>query len=506
MGLEIMAGRLLAPAFGSSVFVWGSVIGVFLVALSAGYAIGGNRASEHASRRALVTLLSGGAVFTAFLVVGDDLVISVAESLPIPSRYAAIIPVAVLFGPLTFLLGFVSPYVAELSTVESHGSASGRVYAVGTIGSIVGSFGTTFFLIPTLEIWVIEGVFAVFLVAVAGVLAQADAKAIGQVGLTAIVVLAAIVVSVYGLSVGSEVVYEDQTAYSELEVVDDGGVRTLYLDGIPHSASYTDERAGYVFTYTRYAHLSMLMRDDVDSVLFIGGGGFTQPQRFVREYPDVEVDVVEIDPGVVYAAEQYFGLRESNRLDVHVQDGRTYLEATNETYDVVVLDAYQRDRVPFHLTTVEFLELVHDRLDDDGVVVANTIGARTGPGSRFWRAEYKTMQQVFPHVYAFPTADTPYNQNIELVATKQRDGFTQDELREVNAERQVGVPLSDAISRYQSSADVRTDDVPVLRDSYAPVDSLLAEQVGEKYVVVRTNGTTNTTTTTANRPAPPVVG
>lgn len=505
MGLEILAGRLLAPAFGSSVFVWGSVIGVFLIALSLGYAVGGNRAAKRADRRALVTLLAGGAVFTAFLVVGDDLIIAYSEAIPLPTRYAAIVPVAILFGPLTFLLGFVSPYVAELSTVDSHGSASGRVYAVGTIGSIVGSFATTFLLIPNMELWVIEAVFAVFLVGAAGLVATPEPRPIAEVSMAGIVVLAAIVVSIYGVSATGQVVYEDQTAYSELEVVDQGGVRTLYLDDVPHSAIYTDNRQGYVFTYTRYAHLSLLMQDDVDKVLFIGGGGFTQPQRFVEEYPDVEVDVVEIDPGVVYAAKNYFGLQETERLDVHVQDGRNYLEQTNETYDVVVLDAYQRDRVPFHLTTVEMLELVNRHLDEDGVVVANTIGARTGAGSRFWRAEYKTMQRVFPHVYAFPTADTPYNQNIELVATKQQDGFTQDELRELNARKDVGVPLSDAISRYQSSEDIQTDDVPVLRDAYAPVDSLLAEQVGERYVVVRTNETDNETTTTTaeNRPPPP---
>lgn len=495
MGLEILAGRLLAPAFGSSVFVWGSVIGVFLTALSLGYAVGGRRAAVHADRAALVTILAGGAVFTAFLVVGDNYVIAISESIDLPVRYAAIIPVTLLFGPLTFVLGFTSPYVAELSTAQSHGSASGRVYAVGTVGSIIGAFGTTFFLVPNMEIWAIEALFAVVLVTAAGLVAGSDPKPVAQVGLAGVVVLAAIVVSIYGVSATGSVVYEDQTEYSELEVVDQGGERTLYLDGVPHSAIYTDGRQGYVFTYTRYAHLSLLMQDDVDKVLFIGGGGFTQPQRFVEEYPGVEVDVVEIDPGVVYAAKHYFGLEESERLQIHVTDGRNYLEQTNETYDVVVLDAYQRDRVPFHLTTEEFMTLTKQHLDEDGVVVANTIGARTGSGSRFWRAEYKTMQQVFPHVYAFPTADTPYTQNVELVATKKQDGFTQAELRRLNAEKNVGVPLSDAIDRYQSSEDVKTDDVPVLRDEYAPVDSLLADQVGEKYVVVKTNQTANNTTT-----------
>ena len=152
MGMEIVAGRMVTPAFGGSIFTWGSIIGVFLAALSAGYALGGRYAGEYASRRSLVSLLAASALAVALIAAGGDAVIGLFEGLAVPARYAPILPVTVLFGPPTFLLGVISPFAAELSETESTGSASGRVYAVGTIGSIVGAFGATFLLIPAFAV------------------------------------------------------------------------------------------------------------------------------------------------------------------------------------------------------------------------------------------------------------------------------------------------------------------------------------------------------------------
>jgi spermidine synthase len=272
-----------------------------------------------------------------------------------------------------------------------------------------------------------------------------------------------------------------------LRVGQDDGVRTLYLDGVRHSAMYTDSREGYVFEYSQYAHIPLLYDDSVEDVLFVGGGGFSGPKRFASEY-DVDVDVVEIDPGVVRAARTYFGVSEGPDFDIHTMDGRRYLERTNETYDLVVLDAYQRSAVPFHLTTLEFMELVESRLDANGSVVANVISAPSGGGSEFFRAQFKTMQRAFPHVYAFPTTDTTALQNIEVVATKGQPR-SEAEIRELARTRDVGIDLTGAVAQYMPPSEVNTDGVPVLTDSHAPVDALLQGQVGKRYVVVQNNST-----------------
>ena len=230
------------------------------------------------------------------------------------------------------------------------------------------------------------------------------------------------------------------------------------------------------------------MSDDVDRVLFVGGGGFSGPKRFAEEYPNVTVDVVELDPVVIDVAREHFGVEESEQLNVYEGDGREFLERTNRTYDAIVLDAYRKDRVPFHLATAEFMALSAEHLDEDGVLVANVISAADGPGSQFYRAEYATMETAFPHVYAFPTVGGPVVQNVELVATKREAGFTRAELAARIEARDVGIELSDAPDRYRGADQVRTDDVPVLRDDRAPIDRLLDPQLGRRYVISR-NGT-----------------
>jgi spermidine synthase len=490
MGLEIVAGRQLAPAFGSSVFTWGSVIGVFLAALAAGYWVAGRHAEGHASRGALGAVFVGAGLYVALLLVAGESFLAYAERLPLPPRFAPVVPVTVLFGPPTALLGFVSPYAAELVEANSTGDASGRVYALGTAGSIVGAFATTFLLVPAVGVLGIEFAYGALLVGTAVVVAPRDSVFTGAAIVVGIGLLGAFYVGGVGVNVGGETVYETDTQYQHLEVVDSGTTRTLYLDGVPHSAMYLDRPDEYVFEYTRYFHLPMLAVEDpeaVDRVLFVGGGGFSGPKRFLSEY-DATVDVVEIDPAVVDAAETHFGVRESDRLGIHTMDGREYLERTNHTYDVIVLDAYRADRVPYHLTTVEFMDLVHGRLDEDGVVVANVISARSGPESQFYRAQYRTMDRVFPNVYSFPTSETKALQNIELVASKSDRRLTEAEFRRRNREREIGIDLSSEVDGYQGT--VRIGDAPLLRDEYAPVDSLLATQVDMQYVVERTDGNT----------------
>lgn len=512
MGLEILAGRLVAPEFGSSIYTWGSIIGVFLAALSLGYYLGGKRAAERATYGDLAILLCNSALYIALVIFAAEAVLASADALPVGARFVSIVPVTLLFGPPTFLLGFISPYAAELAGGEV-GETSGRVYAVGTIGSIVGTFLTTFVLIPTLSVTVIELGFGALLIG--GALWTLGPRTIERpfsnqtvrVAVITVVLLIAFVASSAGFTLSTAVrgdtVYETQTPYQDLRVADSDGVRTLYLDGQPHSAMYLDGSNEHVFDYTRYFHLPFLIADnpeEIDDVLFVGGGGFTGPKRFVTEY-NASVDVVEIDPEVVATAQEYFGVEESPRLEIHTMDARQYLQETNETYDLIVLDAYKKDQVPFHLTTVEFMRLVSSRLDSDGIVVSNLISASRGSASQFYRAERKTMNRVFETTYAFTTSDAGVVQNIEIVATKRGTNFTEREFQRRNDRREIGIDLTKAISGYQG--DVRTRDVPVLRDERAPVDRLLDPMLGRRYVVESTN--TSTGNATAGTIAVPVL-
>jgi len=496
MGLEILAGRMIAPQFGSSIYTWGSIIGVFLAALSYGYYRGGKQAATEATngRMARVFLLTAG--YVAVLIVLGDLLVRGLATVPLPSRFASLPAITLLFGPPTYLLGYVSPYAAELSQKEGLGEASGHVYALGTIGSIVGAFATTFVLIPSLGVEQIAFAFGLLSVGTAAVLLRPGwtRENAAVTGLVLLLLVAAIGAGAIGLSVQGNVVYETQTPYQELQVVDRGDTRVLFLDGQKHSAMDVEDPDRHVFDYTRYFHLTLLFADeDVDRVLFVGGGGFTGPKRFADEY-DATVDVVEIDPDVISVAKRYFRLEEGEDLNVYNADGREYLQETNRTYDVIVMDAYKKDKVPFQLTTQEFMQLASDRLDEDGVLLTNIISAPSGPASKFYRAEYKTIDSVFGSVYSFPTVGGSVVQNVEVVATKNETRVSEETLLARNDRRDIGIDLASEIRNYREPPG--TTDVPVLTDDYAPVDSLLDPMVGQQYVVQETNASTNETDAT----------
>jgi spermidine synthase len=470
MGLEILAGRVLAPEFGSTIYTWGSIIGVFMLALSLGYHFGGKKAHKIGLEH-LETLLVYTSIYTLLLIFLGDRLITVFSQLPISPKYGAILPLAVLFGPPTYFLGYISPYAAQLSSKDTKGEASGHFYAIGTAGSILGAFGTTFLLVPYLQVDHIYLFFSA--VALLPVLRPSLREPRNYYLL---VVLAIGLLMSSAAPVSGSTVYQESTPYQELRVADDDGVRTLYLDEQPQSATYINGTDGYPWDYLDYFHMPFLMRDDVDRVLFIGGGGFTGPQEF--EEKNITVDAVELDPDVVETAKEYFNLSESENLNVHVMDGREYLEQTDKEYDVIYVDAYRKAQVPFHLTTRQFMELAHQKTDEDGVVVSNVISASSGPGSRFARSQYRTMGKVFNSTYFYPTRNTSFAQNIELVASKGPDR-SESYLREQNRNYS-GKNLSEEIGKR---IDPETEDVPILRDDYAPVDRLLDPLVGRKYVV-----------------------
>jgi spermidine synthase len=487
MGLEILAGRMIAPEFGSSIYTWGTIIGVFLAALSLGYYRGGKRA-ERASESHLIRLLLGTAGYVAVLIFFGDVLLDLAAAVPLPSRFASLPAVTLLFGPPTYLLGFVSPYAAELSGKTGIGEASGHVYAVGTVGSIFGAFGTTFFLVPSLAVNNVALVLGALLV-VAAVFVESpkpSRETVVGVAVVAIVLAAAGGASAAGYSLEGEAVYSTQTPYQELRVVDSGDTRTLYLGGERHSATDLSDPDRHVFGYTRYFHLPFLAvedPDDIDRVLFVGGGGFTGPKIFADKY-NVTVDVVEIDPEVIRVAKEYFGVEETEKLRIHNDDGRRFLRQTDTEYDLIVLDAYKKDKVPFQLTTVEFMELTHERLSEDGILFMNLISGSTGPESRFYRSEHKTVSEVYPQVYTFPTVGGSTLQNIEVMASKDTERLSKEQLRRHNRNRSIWYDLSDELDDYR--VDEVSQDVPVLRDDDAPVDSLMDPMVGQRYVIQET--------------------
>lgn len=487
MALELVGSRILAVDFGNSIFVWGGLIGVILTALSLGYSYGGRLADRALSYRVLSSIIFSAGLLILLIPHISPLAVDLTLRLGLGERYGPIMVTALSMGLPIFLLGIVSPYAIKLAagSLTGLGRVAGNLYAISTLGSIAGTFGTVFILIPMMDIRSILGLIGVVLLA-------SSAVGLGR-GPRILLILVALVLysPVNSILMGAPIIYgerifEKETPYSHLEVVDSGGIRTLYLNGLPHSAMYLNGSTELVFPYTRYFALGFLFKEDAEDVLFIGGGGFSGPKRFLQDYGEVDIDVVEIDPDVIEAARRYFDLRDDPRLKVYNEDGRRYLQRTEKRYDIVVLDAYSKTYVPFHLMTLEFFKLLHERLSDDGVIISNLISSLVGDTANLFWAEYRTISQVFPNLYIFPTSDAGpgWVQNIILIATKNPTTLTEEQLREMalRSSRINPEEASELISHLWKGP-MRGEETPILLDHFAPVEALLNPITGKPYTI-----------------------
>ena len=394
----------------------------------------------------------------------------------------------------TFLLGIVSPYGVKLatSTLSRLGNIAGSFYALSTIGSILGTFLTVFVLIPSFEIrYIIFALGSILLIFSSFIGLKRFPKAL------AIFTVVLLFLPISSLIAGAvphsgTLVYEKETLYSHLDVTDSGNTRTLYLNGLPHSAMYKDDPSDLVFTYTKYFHLGLVFNNDVKNILFVGGGGFSGPKNFLATYPDVRIDVVEIDPDVIDVAKKYFSLNSDNpRLRIFNEDARSFISKTDQKYDLIVLDAFSKSYVPFHLMTLEYFEILDDKLTPNGIIVSNLIGTLSGDTSDLLRAVYKTMSQVFLSLYVFTTRDVDLQvQNIMLVAGKTPVQYNKAQLAAMLEKDPVntldnnnGRTNIDFAKHIVDNEEMRTAEVPILTDQYAPVEQLLNPITGRSYTV-----------------------
>jgi len=477
MGVELMASRLFAPAFGDSVFVWGSLIGVIMLALAAGYWLGGRRADRISSIHELSNIILAAGFLVLAIPWAAPYVIELIRRVGLGDVYGPLLASMLLLTGPTVLLGMVSPYTVRLSADDmvSIGSVSGGLSSVNTAGSIFGTFFTVFVLIPvfgTREIITSLGVLLVF-VSLIGRDLKDKLFLILMVGL---LLLPEALVGGRLRVLGGTAVYRKETPYSTLTVVDNTaeGIRYMFLNDMPHSLMYLNGSTKAASRYTDYFNLAFGFNPGITDVLFIGGGGFSGPKQFLEQYPWVNVDVVEIDPFVVEAAYTYFYVpRDEPRLRVYTMDGRSFLDQAG-SYDLVVLDAYSHTYVPFHLMTLEFHQLLRRHLNEGGVLVSNLIGSFVGDTSELLWCEVETVAQVYPNVHMFSTLDVPEAmvRNIVMVASSDPKPITDQTFNS-----SISSALQDprrALSYYRRLYNGEPfGRRMVLVDNYAPVDTLL---------------------------------
>ncbi len=281
------------------------------------------------------------------------------------------------------------------------------------------------------------------------------------------------------------VIYEKETFYNHLDVVDRDSLRTLYLNGLPHGAMYLNGSNNLVFPYTRLFHLAYAFNPNFKEVLFVGGGSFSGPKSFLESYPHVRIDVVEIDSDVIRVAQEYFNIKPNSRLQIFNDDARNFLRNSEKKYDVIVLDAYSKTYIPFHLMTKEFFFLLYDRLAPNGVIVSNIIASLVGDTSNILRAQYKTLQSLFPKVYLFPvSSEISRVQNVMVVALKEIL-IREEELNSLLSNS--NIPYRNELKKYLNNVyqfqhtAANLEDIPILTDDYAPVENLINPITGKPY-------------------------
>src|SRR5918994_1469322 len=456
LGVEMAASRVLAPYFGNSLFVWASIIGVILGGLALGYWLGGALADRFPTPITLAAVVAAGAVAVLSIPLLDTPSIEWVLRWDPGPRLDPVLCAVILFGPASVLLSAVGPVAVRLQVraLPNVGRTAGRTFAISTAGSIVGTFVTAFWLIPELGI---EQLF-VFAAAMLFATTMLVGVAARRPALSAAGLVLATATSGYAISLGTQ----------HIDPLSASSARNW-------SAPYRTR-----YRYTDLFHLGIAYNTDARRVLYVGLGAGSSEKRLWRDFPQVQIEAVELDPVVVDVAYRYFQLPRDPRLRVEVGDGRRYLARDDRRWDVIVIDAFFADAIPAHLVTQEFLTLVRTRLAPGGVVVTNAIGALEGPGSRLFRSIYKTYRTAFPTVLVHPAilpGDGGEEQfrNLILIATdKAAPGRRQladrwDALRGANPSvPDLRKPILD-----RRDGTIATDDVPVLTDDYAPTDALL---------------------------------
>lgn len=496
MGLEMTGSRVLAAHFGSSIYVWGAIIGVFLAALSAGYYTGGLLADRRPTFLVLNVLLLVAGGWLLFIPLYANWLCRVVLALNMGERAGPLVSTLLLFGGPSVLMGMVSPYAVRLAarSVESMGNVSGKLYALSTFGSIAGTLLTAFWLIPALGARTLLQVLGLCLVVLPLLALRFSRRGLGVAAAFALAAPGLFVMN-SGASVpvreGQSVIFEADSAYHHVVVVDDAAQDARYLQFNNYVESGIGLKPPYEtrVSYPDSFHLARVFRPELKNILIIGGGGGVGARKFVEDDPRVAVDLVEIDPLVAELGFRYFHLEEGERLRVHVEDGRGFVRRAKIKYDLVVLDAFTiGGQIPFHLTTREFMREVKNVLAPGGVYLMNINGSVLGRRSRVLRSEYRTAAAVFETLYVFPRlTDTERKQgvrqpdperrrNIILVALNGPGGWTAESVVSTAAELErsgaVRTPTFVEDARQFSAEPLPTADVPVLTDDYAPVDTM----------------------------------
>jgi spermidine synthase len=489
MTIELVGNRILAPWFGNSLYTWTALIGVILVAMSCGYYLGGLLVDRKPNYVFLSHLIMLSALLTLITPLIQDYIGHSMRDVSIV--WGPVFASLLLFALPGCVLGTISPFTIRLTSLLSEdkqvGLSAGCIGMSSTFGSVVGTFGTGFVLIPHMSvriIFLIVGLILSFLAAAGYLLFMPQwTKKLRAV---VCLVLGATLVATISFAKNNDrqgVLHEETTFYHHIKVVKKTlpnglNAKILYLD-TQLAGAQTVESKDIVFEYQRYWELPKLFLPEIRRAAFLGGGAYTMPEKLLDAYPESVVDVIEIDPRVVDVGRKFFHIDEYSRMNVISQDARYYLRRSNKKYDLIFGDVYSdKNYVPAHLLTVEFFALVEERLSSRGVFIMNLISVLVGEKSDLFRTVMKSLNHVFEHIYVFTTKQpNPFNwlaaDNLIIVASGHKLSMEIDEhLTEKDKSE-----LRELLKRKLKLKWLDLNNTLMLTDNYNPVEYIVATQL-----------------------------
>ncbi len=407
--IELVAGRIMAPYVGVSLYTWTSIIGVVLAGISIGAWVGGTLADRYPRPATLGWLLFLSGVGALTIAPLTDLIGAAQLQTTLMLRIL-LLTTAIFFIP-SMLLGMISPVVVKLTldNLERTGNIVGKIYAFSTLGSIIGTFATGFFLISwmgTRNILLTMG--AILIVSAflfGGLFLKRKAAVISVVSVVSVsVFLFTMFGYAYKPLLDEKIYYYKESDYFTIKLMKypiKGGTaegEALILDNLIHSINDVNDPAfldyDYIRIYEELVSWQMNSRSSVDA-LFIGGGGYTFPRYMEAKYAGARIDVVEIDPEVTRVVYEYLGLPRSTTIRSFNEDGRWFVMNSKDKgrYDFIFGDAFNDLSIPYHLTTKEFNQQMKELLKPDGFLIANLIDSVTE--GLFLPSYIRTLEEVF---------------------------------------------------------------------------------------------------------------
>lgn len=428
LAVELSASRLLGNIFGSSNLVWASIIGLILIYLTVGYWLGGKLADKYPQHINFYKILMWGSMTVGLVPMVSRPILRVTanafDQFQMPILAGAFVTVMILFVVPVTLLGMVSPFALKLSLTDAKdvGKTAGRLSAISTLGSFIGTFLPVIVLVPLIGTYRTFLFFSSLLMVVAtiGFLVYVDVKSWLRFGWMPILLVLLWLFGAQGTDKATKnLIFEGESSYNYIQVVENNGFRYLRLnDGQGMHSVYHPTQLNYYGPWSQVLVAPFFnppphQLDSVQRIAIVGLAAGTTARQAQAVFGNLVMDGFEIDPLIVEVGREYFDMKQPG-LTVHVQDGRWGLARMDGEYDVISVDAYRPPYIPWHMTTVEFFQIVHENLSDDGVMVIN-IG-RSPLDRTLVNDLGTTIRQIFPTIFIM---DIPDSFNTILFATKQ---------------------------------------------------------------------------------------